>query len=61
VIGSRGRISLPRGRGFEEQRRRLAAEGVAVGRSGWIDLEVFQWTSRGTLPAAFRAYERALK
>ena len=61
VIGSRGRISLPRGRGFEEQRRRLAAEGVAVGRSGSIDLDVSQWQPRGTLPAAFRAYERALK
>jgi len=61
VIGSRGRISLPRGRGFEEQRRRLAAEGVAVGRAGRIDMEVLQWEPRGTLPAAFRAYEKALK
>ena len=43
VIGGRGTISLPRGRGFEQQRRRLAAEGVAVGRGGRIDLERFQW------------------
>ena len=43
VIGGPGRISLPRGRGFEEQRRRLAAEGVAVGRGGRVDLKRFQW------------------
>ncbi len=43
VIGGQGRISLPRGRGFEEQRRRLVAEGVAVGPGGRIDLERFQW------------------
>jgi methylated-DNA-protein-cysteine methyltransferase-like protein len=61
VIGSRGRISLPRGRGFEEQRRRLAAEGVAVDRAGRIDLDTFQWQPRGALPAAFKAYEKALK
>lgn len=61
VIGSRGRISLPKGRGFAEQRRRLTAEGVSVDRTGRIDLEVFQWEPRGTLPAAFKAYERSLK
>jgi len=43
VIGGAGRISLPRGRGFEEQKSRLAAEGVAVGRGGRIDLKRFQW------------------
>ncbi len=43
VIGGRGAISLPRGRGFEEQRRKLVAEGVAIGRSGRIDLERYQW------------------
>jgi len=61
VIGSRGRISLARGRGFEEQRRRLSAEGVAVDRAGRIDLEVFQWEPRGKLPAAFNVYERSLR
>ena len=61
VIGGRGRISLPRGRGFEEQRRRLAAEGVSVDRAGRVDLETFQWQPRGALPAAFRAFEKALK
>ncbi|MGE5741700.1 MAG: MGMT family protein [Candidatus Aminicenantes bacterium RBG_16_66_30] len=43
VIGGRGLISLPRGRGFEEQRRRLVAEGVAVGRGGQVDLKCYQW------------------
>lgn len=59
VIGSRGRISLGRGRGFEKQRRRLVAEGVVVGRAGRIDLENFLWEPRGKLPAAFKAYERS--
>jgi len=43
VIGGTGRISLPRGRGFEEQKRRLVAEGVIVGRGGRIDLKRSQW------------------
>ncbi|MBE0712430.1 MAG: MGMT family protein, partial [Candidatus Aminicenantes bacterium] len=32
VINVRGAISLGCGRGFEEQKKRLAAEGVVVGR-----------------------------
>lgn len=43
VINSRGTISLGRGRGFEEQRRRLIREGVDVERSGRIDLGRFLW------------------
>lgn len=43
VINARGRISLPRGRGFEEQRRRLSAEGVRVGRGGRVVLGAYQW------------------
>jgi len=43
VINVRGGISLPRGRGFEEQKKRLAAEGVAVGRDGQVDLKRYQW------------------
>jgi len=56
VIGGQGKISLPhaRGRGtctpgrcprgsFEAQRKRLVAEGVAVGPGGRIDLKLFQW------------------
>ncbi|MCJ7587464.1 MAG: methylated-DNA--[protein]-cysteine S-methyltransferase [Candidatus Aminicenantes bacterium] len=61
VIGSRGRISLGRGRGFEKQRRRLAAEGIAVDRAGRIDLEVFQWEPRGKLPAVFKTFERSFR
>lgn len=48
VIGAAGRISLPRGRGFAEQKRRLLAEGVAVSSGGRIDLKHFRWEpSRG--------------
>ena len=42
VVGSRGVISL-RGAEFAEQRRRLRAEGVAVDRSGRVDLDVYLW------------------
>jgi methylated-DNA-protein-cysteine methyltransferase-like protein len=47
VIGASGRISLPPGRGFEEQRRLLRREGVAVDASGRIDLEKFRWLAEG--------------
>jgi methylated-DNA-protein-cysteine methyltransferase-like protein len=48
VIGASGRISLPRGRGFSEQKRRLIAEGVAVGPGGRVDLKRYRWEpSRG--------------
>lgn len=43
VIGASGRISLPPGRGLEEQRRLLRLEGVAVSAGGGIDLEKFGW------------------
>lgn len=43
VINSKGRISLPRGAGFEEQQARLEAEGIECDRDGRIDLTVFQW------------------
>jgi methylated-DNA-protein-cysteine methyltransferase-like protein len=56
VINCRGGISLGRGRGFEEQKKRLAAEGVAVGRNGRVDLKRFQWEPKdgvaGRSPAA---------
>ena len=47
VIGASGRISLPPGRGFKEQRRLLRREGVAVEASGRIDLEKFRWLAEG--------------
>lgn len=47
IINSRGTISLPPGKGFEEQRRLLRREGVMVDRRGRIDLERFQWESGG--------------
>jgi methylated-DNA-protein-cysteine methyltransferase-like protein len=48
IIGAAGRISLPRGRGFAEQKRRLVAEGIVVSPGGRIDLKRFRWEpSRG--------------
>jgi len=61
VIGGPGRISLPRGRGFEEQRRRLVAEGVTVGRGGRIDLGRFRWEPSTGAAARSRAAKKFLK
>jgi len=43
VIGSSGRISLKRGRGFAEQKKRLEKEGVRVSRLGAVDLDRHLW------------------
>ncbi len=61
VINSRGGISLPRRRGFEEQRRRLLGEGVRVGRAGRIVLDEFQWQSGGAPSKGARAFLKALE
>lgn len=44
VVTREGRIALPPGRGFEEQKRLLEAEGVVFGAGGRIDLERFLWS-----------------
>ena len=54
VINSRGTISLARGRGFEEQRKRLMAERVAVSPAGRIDLARYLWEPTNMRSAAFR-------
>ncbi len=46
VINSNGQISLPSGRGFEQQRAMLADEGVQLDRNDRIDLRRFQWKPR---------------
>lgn len=65
VIGAPGRISLPRGRGFAEQKRRLVAEGVAVGSGGRVDLQRCRWEpprgAAGRSPAAKRFLRGLLK
>ncbi len=43
IIGASGRISLGCGHGFEEQRRRLLKEGVAVDAEGRVDLRRYLW------------------
>lgn len=47
VVAAPGRIAL-KGEGFSEQRRRLQAEGVAVGPDGTIDLDRFGWPAQQT-------------
>ncbi len=46
VINSKGRISLPKGNGFELQRALLRKEGVKVSPDGKIDLTKYQWLPR---------------
>jgi len=61
VINGRGGISLGRGRGFEEQKKRLAAEGVAVGRNGRVDLKRFQWEPKDGAAARSLAARKFLR
>jgi methylated-DNA-protein-cysteine methyltransferase-like protein len=50
VIGAAGRISLPPGKGFAEQRRLLRTEGVVVDGRGRVDLEKYRWQAVGEFP-----------
>lgn len=43
VVNREGRISLPPGGGYEEQRGLLEAEGVAFGLDGRIDMKRHRW------------------
>jgi len=74
VIGAAGRISLARGRrrgtctpgtcprgGFEEQKKRLLTEGVAVGPGGRVDLKRYQWEPSSGAAARSRAAKRFLR
>jgi methylated-DNA-protein-cysteine methyltransferase-like protein len=49
VIGAAGRISLPPGRGLEEQRRLLRREGVVVDARGRVELMKYRWRPEGEL------------
>jgi len=60
VINSRGGISLPRGRGFEAQKRLLRREGVPSDRAGRLDLDAFQWEPPGLPSRAAREFLRRL-
>lgn len=43
VVNREGRISLPRGAGFELQKELLEEEGVFLGDNGRIDLDKHLW------------------
>ncbi len=43
VVNARGRISLPRGDGFELQKALLEDDGIAVSGQGYIDLSQYLW------------------
>jgi methylated-DNA-protein-cysteine methyltransferase related protein len=61
VIGAGGAISLPKGKGFEAQKKRLLAERVAVGPRGRIDLKRYQWDPAAGAAGRSRAARRFLK
>ncbi len=43
VVNREGRISLPKGQGYEEQKALLENEGVEFEFGGGIDLERYLW------------------
>jgi methylated-DNA-protein-cysteine methyltransferase-like protein len=43
VVNSMGKISMPRGRGYELQRALLESEGVGFSIAGIIDFKRFLW------------------
>ena len=43
VINSKGRISLPKGRGYELQKKLLENEGVVFDEDDFIDLDEYVW------------------
>ena len=43
VVNASGRISLPRGRGYELQEALLESEGVVLSECGLIDLDRYLW------------------
>ena len=43
VINSKGRISLPKGRGYELQKKLLENEGVVFDEDDFIDLDEYIW------------------
>ncbi len=61
VINAKGGISLAPGKGFEVQKKRLEAEGVAVSRRGLVDLKRFQWEPSGCAAGRSRAAREFLK
>ena len=44
VIGSKGNISLPHGRGYEEQRMLLEREGIGFDERDRIDMNRYLWS-----------------
>ncbi len=43
VVNSQGKISLPSGAGYEEQRHRLRLEGIHFGPDDRIDFRIYGW------------------
>lgn len=43
VINSKGKISLPREHGYEEQKALLEAEGVVFDTNNKIDFKIYLW------------------
>jgi methylated-DNA-protein-cysteine methyltransferase related protein len=52
VINSQGKISLPEGKGYEEQRRLLEEDGIIFDDRGRIDLTRYRWSGPGNPPEA---------
>lgn len=46
VVNAQGKISLPTGAGYEQQKARLEAEGVVFGIGDRINLKKYLWTGQ---------------
>ena len=50
VVNAQGRISLPKGGGYEQQKARLQAEGVVFDDTDRIDMDRFLWNGAAGRP-----------
>jgi methylated-DNA-protein-cysteine methyltransferase-like protein len=61
VVSGKGEISLPRGAGFQNQKKLLVAEGVEVSGRGRIDFAIYLWEPEDGLSREFRSFIRNLE
>jgi methylated-DNA-protein-cysteine methyltransferase related protein len=59
VVRKNGEIALPPGRGGDEQRARLEAEGVEFGFDDRVDLARFGWRPRRAIRPVAKAVDNA--
>ena len=61
VVSGKGEISLPRGAGFETQKKLLTAERVGVSDRGRIDFAIYLWEAADGLSRELNSFVRKLE